>query len=530
MSDTKHKAQGTFVTMFAIWNSMVGGGLVSHPWAFAESGVLLSIIINTCSLAACFYTCSLLVKCCKGDDDFSTTMLRFFGKKGYYAALITAMLMLYGGALIYYQLLTQTLFPVIIGVKGLITGQQIATVPTETTFSQFSLAWTSIIVFIPLYVIVCLRDRTIFIRMSTFGVLFILIQILFVVLIFFYSIFTTDYNYFWTDADVTKQDNNAIVMFGSNFQSLTGMLAAGYFLHQLGLPIILDNKNQKNNTRDVFLGYFMVYLTYCVIGICGYFGFSGSYFEGLPIKQNLLNMFGTDNPIATFIRVCSFFQIFSVYPLLFHVVRVQFFRTFFDEELHGKPFYIFNFIFSLPCLILAIWFPNVGSLLGYCGSYTGLFTIYLLPIWLHLKWTKLEVYNPILLKMLERKMIKSYDEVHKYSSHYESGKIKYMEAEAPDNKELTEQLIEIKDQPKYNEYKHLHIQAEDEDQAVEVDCNVTKDINHKDFTRQMEEIFEEYKLEVESNKRPSRFKLIRSVFFDLTALTYGIAILVVQFI
>ena len=307
-------------------------------------------------------------------------MQRFFGRKGYFAALITAMLMLYGGALIYYQLLAQTLFPIIIGVRDLATGEFTPYIKTDVDFSRFSLAWTSIIIFMPLYFIVNMRDRTIFIRMSTYGVLFVLVQILFVIYFFFYSLTNTSFTFTWTEGHEIQEYGSNITMFKSNFQALTGMLASGFYLHQLGLPIILDNKKQKNNSRDVFFGYFLVFLTYLVIGIFGYFGFSGSHFEGLPIKQNILNMFSTKNPLATFVRLCSFFQIFSVYPLLFHVVRVQFFRTFFNEELHGAPFYIFNFVMSLPSLMISIWFPNVGSLLNYSGSYIGLFTIYILPI------------------------------------------------------------------------------------------------------------------------------------------------------
>jgi hypothetical protein len=159
-----------------------------------------------------------------------------------------------------------------------------------------------------------------------------------------------------------------IVMFKDQFQALTGMLAAGYYLHQLGLPIIFDNAKQKNNSRDVFYGYFCVFLTYCVIGICGYIGFSGTFFKGIPIKQNLFNMFATSNQFATFIRICSFIQGFSEYPLLFHVVRYQFFVITTGDEPSGPLFYVYNFIASLPCVILAIWFPNVGSMLGYAGS------------------------------------------------------------------------------------------------------------------------------------------------------------------
>jgi hypothetical protein len=229
-------------------------------------------------------------------------MLRFYGHKGSYAALISTAFILYGGVLIYYQLMSQTLFPFIVGIQDIITGNYTPSVDTEADFTYFSLSWTSIIIFVPLYLVICLQDRKIFIRLSSYGVLFILIQILFVIIIFFISVTNTSYSFSIGEEDSVGDTRN-ISMFKSTFQPLAGMLAAGYYLHQLGLQIIHDNKKQENNSRDVFLGYFCVFLTYCCIGICGYFGFNGSMFEGMEIKQNILNMFATSDIAATIVRI-----------------------------------------------------------------------------------------------------------------------------------------------------------------------------------------------------------------------------------
>jgi hypothetical protein len=55
-------------------------------------------------------------------------------------------------------------------------------------------------------------------------------------------------------------------------------LGIGYFLHTVSLPIIKNNANQKNNERDVFLGYILVASSYVVVGIMGYIGFTGYFF------------------------------------------------------------------------------------------------------------------------------------------------------------------------------------------------------------------------------------------------------------
>ena len=74
-------------------------------------------------------------------------------------------------------------------------------------------------------------------------------------------------------------------MVNSNFAPVAGILCAGYFLHVIGVPILRSAKEPKNNNRDMFLGYFFVFLTYLILGSLGYVGFIGfnfaAYYEGM---------------------------------------------------------------------------------------------------------------------------------------------------------------------------------------------------------------------------------------------------------
>jgi hypothetical protein len=83
------------------------------------------------------------------------------------------------------------------------------------------------------------------------------------------------------------------------------------FVDSCLLPIYARNSaNPKNNARDVFIGYFLVFISYSLCGVMGYFGFSGTYFTKDPnyagIKSNCLFMFPSDNVIATIIRFATF--------------------------------------------------------------------------------------------------------------------------------------------------------------------------------------------------------------------------------
>ena len=110
-----------------------------------------------------------------------------------------------------------------------------------------------------------------------------------------------------------------------------GVLAGGYYCHNISLSILQGSKNPENNIRDVFLGYLACFLTYVVCGTAGYYGFTGSHFEvklndpelkGL-ISQNSLDMFSATSNIATFIRFCAFCQLLTVNALIIALERSQ---------------------------------------------------------------------------------------------------------------------------------------------------------------------------------------------------------------
>mmetsp|Transcript_832 Transcript_832/g.1052 ORF Transcript_832/g.1052 Transcript_832/m.1052 type:complete len:91 (+) Transcript_832:1100-1372(+) len=88
-----------------------------------------------------------------------------------------------------------------------------------------------------------------------------------------------------------------------------GILGGGYYLHNISIPIYRNSKNPENNLRDIFLGYTLVFLSYSICGVLGYYGFSSlNLFPGRDgiIEQNCLNMFGVNDFSAMFVRLCTF--------------------------------------------------------------------------------------------------------------------------------------------------------------------------------------------------------------------------------
>jgi len=59
---------------------MIGTAVVSLPWAFQQSGMLLGIMITFVSFVVGLYTCVLIVKSTGNDTDYTVTAKKYYGK------------------------------------------------------------------------------------------------------------------------------------------------------------------------------------------------------------------------------------------------------------------------------------------------------------------------------------------------------------------------------------------------------------------------------------------------------------------
>ena len=55
-------------------------------------------------------------------------------------------------------------------------------------------------------------------------------------------------------------------------------------MHTCALSITRSAKNPEKVTRDLFIGYLLVFISYALVGALGYIGFIGVYFKGYFIK------------------------------------------------------------------------------------------------------------------------------------------------------------------------------------------------------------------------------------------------------
>ncbi len=168
-----------------------------------------------------------------------------------------------------------------------------------------------------------IRKMGLFVKFSTYGVIFVFVILLFIIGMGIYGFTNTHYVF----QHAHTKDESEIVLFNSNYPPLLGILGGGYFLHVITLPIIKNAKKPEDNAKNVFIGYFLTFMSYTVCGIMGYFGFTGTYFTSMPnyngILSNCLLMFPPGDVAATIIRFCTFCQILPALCLMFACQRSQ---------------------------------------------------------------------------------------------------------------------------------------------------------------------------------------------------------------
>ena len=137
-------------------------------------------------------------------------------------------------------------------------------------FDQFSYQWTCVIIFVIVFCMTATRDVSIYVKINSVGVVFIIIVALFICALGVEALFNTDYiyskdkylDYLQTHPNTVERVADYKGFIGlaeKSFPPLMGILGGGFYFHNISLPVIKNSKNPKNNARDVFLGYLMVF-------------------------------------------------------------------------------------------------------------------------------------------------------------------------------------------------------------------------------------------------------------------------------
>eukprot|EP00005_Dracoamoeba_jomungandri_P007976 CAMPEP_0174268020 /NCGR_PEP_ID=MMETSP0439-20130205/35867_1 /TAXON_ID=0 /ORGANISM="Stereomyxa ramosa, Strain Chinc5" /LENGTH=318 /DNA_ID=CAMNT_0015355927 /DNA_START=11 /DNA_END=964 /DNA_ORIENTATION=+ len=103
------KQQHSIITIFSIWNTMMGTSLLALPWGFTQSGFACGLATVLVIGILCCYSCLLIVKCSKGYDDFMDVTKLYLGKIGVSASFVSSVLVLTGAVIAFDILMSDSL-------------------------------------------------------------------------------------------------------------------------------------------------------------------------------------------------------------------------------------------------------------------------------------------------------------------------------------------------------------------------------------------------------------------------------------
>ena len=71
------------------------------------------------------------------------------------------------------------------------------------------------------------------------------------------------------------------------------------------------------------------------------------------------------------------------------------------REITRKEEIILNITIIIIPMLFTLFYPQIGTILGYVGAFTGFAIMYLLPVMVHLKRMKTRITNPLLAEAID---------------------------------------------------------------------------------------------------------------------------------
>ncbi|CAH1392180.1 unnamed protein product [Nezara viridula] len=402
--------QSSLVTIFAVWNTMMGTSLLAMPWGMERAGLVAGPFLMIVQGGVCLFTAylNLRTESHLGSPTWEISELTraLLGPVAEVIAKIFSFVVLLGANIVYWILMSNFLYFTI----NFITGVREDVILSDTVVSSVnsSLAGALCPLFkeeimneslkeislyqriwdlqntVPIFLVLIIgpllnfKSPTFFTKFNSLGTLSVMYIILFVIIKSSFWGINIDLK------DVTSIHYTPLIK--GSFPAMSGMLALSYFIHNIIITLMRSNANQKNNGRDLTIAYILVMLTYLSIGVVFFLGFP---LGKSCIQDNLLNNFATWDIMTVAARAFLLFQLMTVFPLISYMLRVQTMVA-----LVGNPYpsrghiLLFNAFVITVCVLFAVFLPKIGTIIRFTGALSGLVHVFAIPCLLRLATLK----------------------------------------------------------------------------------------------------------------------------------------------
>ncbi|XP_072427655.1 neutral amino acid transporter 9 isoform X3 [Chiloscyllium punctatum] len=374
----------SIVTIFSIWNTMMGTSILSLPWALKEAGFTLGIILLILMNLLMLYCCYRVLKSRHTVD---------------YVHNITEV-----GHVLSTNGSSKVICPNPPGLHQRNNTDMFVIVSNDTALHEFQEWWNKTNT-VPFYLIVMLlpllsfKSASFFARFNNLGTVSVFYLIVLVTLKAGRQGFHLEFYWF-------ESVNNFVAEFRLSFPHMTGVLALAFFIHNCVITLLKNNQHQENNVRDLSIAYLLVGLTYMYVAVMTFAAFPSPalskeciepnpcsrkatlYYKStsqLKSAQNFLDNLPSSDIMAFVSRVFLLFQMTTVYPLLGYLIRVQLLG-----QLFGKVYpsflhvFILNVVVVCSGVLVAKFYPNIGGIIRYSGATCGLAFVFVYPSLIHM--------------------------------------------------------------------------------------------------------------------------------------------------
>lgn len=428
------------VTIFMIWNTMMGTSILSIPWGIKQAGFTTGICVIMLMGLLTLYCCYRVVKSRAMISSVDTTTWEYpdvcryyFGSFGQWSSLLFSLVSLIGAMIVYWVLMSNFLFntgkfifnfihhindtdttlstndsnPVTCPGAGsgrLDNGSAIF-YGNDTELQQFEKWWSKSRT-VPLYLIGLLLPLLNFKSPSFFSKFNILGTVSVAYLIFLVTLKAVrlgihlEFHWFTPTEFFVPE-----IRF--QFPQLTGVLTLAFFIHNCVITLLKNNKSQENNMRDLSIAYMLVASTYLYIGVLVFASFPSPPLSKDCIEQNFLDNFPSSDILSFIARIFLLFQMVTVYPLLGYLARVQLLGHIFGDP-YPSVFHVLvlNLVIVGAGVTMACVYPNIGGIIRYSGAACGLAFVFIYPSLIYiislrqedrLTWPKLVFHAAIII-------------------------------------------------------------------------------------------------------------------------------------
>ncbi|KAM7148578.1 neutral amino acid transporter 9 isoform 5-T8 [Molossus nigricans] len=339
----------SLVTIFMIWNTIMGTSILSIPWGIKQAGFTTGICVIVLMGLLTLYCCYRVVKSRTMISSVDTTTWEYpdvcrhyFGSFGQWSSLLFSLVSLVGAMIVYWVLMSNFLFN---------TGKFIFNFVHHVNDTDAALSTNDS------------NPGTVSIVFLTFLVTVKAVHLGFH--LEFHWLTPTEF---------------FVPEIRSKFPQLTGVLTLAFFIHNCIITLLKNNKNQGNNMRDLSIAYMLVTLTYLYIGILVFASFPSPPLSKDCIEQNFLDNFPNSDILSFVARIFLLFQMVTVYPLLGYLARVQLLGQVFGDA-YPSIFHvtILNLVIVGAGVSMACLYPNIGGIIRYSGAACGLAFVFFYP-------------------------------------------------------------------------------------------------------------------------------------------------------